>query len=239
MYQRIVEKRSLALTHDVIERRKIAFYVGAGIDKLFVESPGWEKLSLNINGLSKIKKKSDAIAYLYSSFMEEMNTSVRIKNGTKDFKELINQNLCGAIEDDTDNNDCLYKLLTCSNLIITTNYSDELSTRLREYCKMDKIKITVYDREDLSHFICPEPDCGLLKNNQYSEIFIINLHGRINSKSLPILNSLGYNEIRYDPHYYRLLETVFSTRNVITLGTSWTDIPLKIMHQKLIKVFLI
>lgn len=234
----------------------VAFYLGAGVDKLltrdakFKDTPDWNKLLFLINFPSDKREYAEVIysnkknkvskqwREIIKSWPAEMATQPRWKYGEKSFTKEISDfysddKFVPKTEEVMDHKGSvlhaeltptyyLCKLLSYSNIIITTNYADYITKALRAV--NDKISYVVLDREDLPGFIFPQPT----EKANLTISYIVHLHGRPSSRSFPILDAWGYNLAQFDTSSYsNTLESVFKSRHIVTIGSSWTDIPLR------------
>lgn len=66
------------------------------------------------------------------------------------------------------------------------------------------------------------------ERDEKNTIFVIHLHGRCSDRSFPILDAWGYNIVGHDDTaYIGFLRDLFTRRSVITIGSSWSDPPLR------------
>ena len=245
--QRTSIKRTIGGLRYLLEKGQVAFYLGAGVDKLLVNDakrinnnlkspPGWlqmlQELYFYDQPLEKIhetfnleEEEGRRWIEFFNYWPAEIATFVHWVQGSKKFYKQISNFENGSFKaniNDEGTTVSLCQLLSKSNIILTTNYTNYIAKSLRKiYPKKEYI---VLDREDLSGFIFPESvPCEDIKT-----IYIIHIHGRYSSKSFPILDAWGYNIAQYDDNsYLDILESLFRSRHVITLGTSWFDIPLR------------
>ncbi|MDQ3816174.1 MAG: SIR2 family protein [Acidobacteriota bacterium] len=226
-----VAKRSLQNFRVHLLRGTAAVYLGAGVDRQLAadagqESPDWVRLIAETNPFP------DASAAELATYAKEWPTetafSARLRLGEQAFKEVINKktnynfkpNLKKAFTRE------LSSLLLKTNLIVTPNYASHvlasLKLRIENEGLSRKKEVIVLTREDLASFQFPvaQPDPG--------RIFLIHIHGRCVESSNIIFDAWGYNvAINDDPYYHKFLYDLFSYRSVISIGTSWSDIPLR------------
>lgn len=211
--------RSIGNVRASISDDRIAFLLGAGFDKAIIEdSPDWSEVVSTL-GLSKSGSKKIA-----SQWPTELALLYKYQHPSKDafydnLKEKINSNKMpsgGAIKVFRDS-------FSKCNLFITLNYSNTANHILCEILKKNGNgkRLYIYDREYLKTL---EGDWFPKKN----DVYLIHLHGRCSDRSSPILDAWGYNVVSNDDMYYRrFLEDVFASRNVISFGVSWRDVPLR------------
>lgn len=115
---------------------------------------------------------------------------------------------------------------------VTTNYSEwvlrAVNTALEERARTGgaRRRAVVFSREDLHAFRAPTDN----------ELHVIYLHGRTSSGSMPVFDAWGYNVVRNDdPHYQLVLDRLFAEYDVVTLGTSWSDVPLRDAAAKVLR----
>lgn len=224
-----------------LQQGQVAFYLGAGVDMQLTmdagtkKSPDWRKMLLLLNfpsedeGERKNLYRADTPeGKLWNDYVEkwpaEIAALARWRSGDREFSNLISD----LIEDASfspkikGGTEALCKLLSYSNIIFTTNYANYITKAMRAY--NPSVEYVVLDREDLDGFVFPDP----APKEQIKTCYIIHIHGRASSKSFPILDAWGYNIAQSDdPSYLRLLETLFKNRHVVTVGTSWSDVPLR------------
>ena len=224
-----------------LQQGQVAFYLGAGVDVQLTldagikKSPDWRKMLLMLNFPSWEENKIEELfqmdtpeGKLWNEYVEkwpaEIAALARWRNGDKEFSNLISNLIEDAsfapkIEGGTG---ALCELLSYSNIIFTTNYANYVTKALRAH--NPSVEYVVLDREDLDGFVFPEA----ASKEQIKTCYIIHIHGRVSSKSFPILDAWGYNIAQSDdPSYLKLLEALFKNRHVITIGTSWSDAPLR------------
>jgi hypothetical protein len=255
----IQQKRVEANLQYHLQEGKVAFYLGAGIDNILVKgsnllggkiinAPGWAEFvykltdpKLSCEDVEELFKKDSDEIKEWKSYIKmwpaELATIFRLMNGDELFLSSIkeqfnNPNYHPNLKDAPTK--ALCSLLSYSNVIVTTNYSNYIDQAIRVMYKNkisnNTLQIISLDREDLDCFIFPEPK----KKNEIKTIYIIHIHGRPSEKSFPILDAWGYNSAEYDsPDYLSLLNTLFRERHVITIGTSWEDIPIREISNKL------
>ncbi len=232
-------KRAISSIKQQLNSGNVAFYLGAGVDKLLsinsenkIQSQSWEELlSLLISNNFANSSNINEYKNLILQWPAEMGSLIRTIIGDKKFSNEIhfktNNNNFSPDFSKTDIN-LLCQLLSFSNIIVTTNYSDYISKTLNEYYSknknLKKRKIIIIDREDLSGFLLPPPKIY----EDISITYIIHIHGRSSLKSFPILDAWGYNTIQNQNSNYQIfLQELFKQRNIITIGSSWSDIPIK------------
>jgi|GEM_PF-3180679 hypothetical protein len=243
----VSDYRTFANIQYSLGKGSVAFFLGAGID-IFLERESigysqdvweWSQLVYLLNFLDDNQDKyNERIKYLTSgnwkesewkkaidSWPTEFATYPRWKFGEERFLDTIKKYI-----DRSDFKPNCYKpvtksfrkLLSYSNLLVTTNYSSRLIKTMKTLKK--NIKYIVLDREDLSSFIIPEPS----KKKDISTVYIVFLHGRPSKKSFPILDAWGYNIAQFDNNdYLEFLAALFKNRDIVTIGTRWTDIPMR------------
>lgn len=222
-----------------------AFILGAGVDILialdFKDSdtdlpPNWTELicgltpfqamiSSSPTGRTQMERIAETWPTEAASFARwwtgDINFSEELKKRLDASPKLLTSIRSGLTEDKPTYQLC--SLLVRSNLIVTPNYSDFIVEALRAFCKNSKLNkaIVVLDREDLQSLPFPEHDPEEI-------IFIVHLHGRCSDRSFPVLDAWGYNIVgQDDASYINFLRDLFTRRSVITIGTSWTDPPLR------------
>lgn len=240
-HQRTSIIRTIGELRNLINEGRVAYYLGAGIDTQFSKDanidspPNWTNLVKSLYFLGQEKKEYEKLfdatteeGRNWISFLEnwtsEIATSVRWKIGDRQFSAKIKNFEDTNFSAEINNNQTLQlcKLLTKSNIIITTNYTKYIRKALE---KFDSTKEYIsLNREDLEGFVFPEP----ISPDLIKTIYIIHIHGQSSYESFPILDALGYNIAQFDDNNYtKILENIFLNRNVITIGSSWTDIPLR------------
>lgn len=224
-----------------LQQGQVAFYLGAGVDMQLTldagtkKSPDWRKMLLLLNfsteGVGRreeLSRLDTPDGKLWNDYIEkwpaEMAALARWRNGDKEFSNRISE----LIEDDSflpkieGGTEALCELFSYSNIIFTTNYANYVTKAMRIY--NPSVEYVVLDREDLEGFVFPEP----APKEKIKTCYIVHIHGRASSKSFPILDAWGYNIAQSDdPSYLKLIETLFKNRHVITIGTSWSDAPLR------------
>jgi hypothetical protein len=224
-----------------IRKGHVAFYLGAGVDMQLThdagmaKSPDWRNMLLDLNFHNGEEQENNIFSesdpqesQLWNDYVEkwpaEIAALARWKYGDKEFTQLI----ADLIEDKTfepkikGTTKALCDLLSHSNIIFTTNYADYITKAMKVY--NPSTEYIVLDREDLDGFVFPEP----APRKEIQTVYIVHIHGRPTSRSFPILDAWGYNIAQSDdPSYIKLLEALFKNRHVITIGTSWSDVPLR------------
>ena len=216
-----------------LNRGTAAFYLGAGVDKQLayesesgLEAPSWEKL------LAETRPFPGATGAELKAYARDWPTetalSARLRLGEEEFKNKIAQSTNYAFKPDLRKpfTKQLSSLLLKTNIIVTPNYAshilDTLKLLIRKQRSTNKKEVIVLTREDLASFQFPvaEPNPN--------RIFLIHIHGRCVEGSSLIFDAWGYNvAINDDPYYHRFLYNLFSYRSVISIGTSWLDIPVR------------
>lgn len=246
-HQRTCLIRTTGELRDLLKTGQVAFYLGAGVDKILTEDagvkppPGWQNL---LQQLFFEEFTEAEICQLFTSKTEEgcnwnelfANWSYEIaalihwKKGDINYYNQIDKLMDRDFEPNFGDNTTqqLCTLLAQSNLIFTTNYSEYIKKALITYDRLHNQgcprNYVILDREDLGGFILPAP----VPAEKIKTVFIVYIHGRRSSRSFPVLDAWGYNIAQFDDDtYLNALEALFKTRNVISLGTSWTDIPIR------------
>jgi SIR2-like protein len=230
-YLHPVARRELQNVRLHLNRGTAAFYLGAGVDTQLSrdsgqESPGWEKL------LAETRPFPGATPVDLNKYARDWPTetalSARLRLGEEKFKNKITERTNFAFKPSLTKPFTaeLTPLLLESNLIVTPNYASHVLESLKLLIDRRglrrKKEIIVLTREDLASFQFPvaEPDPV--------RIFLIHIHGRCVEGSNLVFDAWGYNvAVNDDPYYHRFLYNLFSYRSVISLGTSWLDIPLR------------
>lgn len=238
-------RRAFAMIQGELNNGNAAFMLGAGVDILIALDfkdrdtslpPNWTDLICGLTPFQAMTSSSldkrDQLKRIAQTWPTEAASFARWWTGDRNFRKELKQRLdispklSASIRSDLNEGKATYqlcRLLVRSNLIVTPNYSHFIVEALRTFCEKDKINktIVVLDREDMQSLPFPEHD-------QKEMIFIVHLHGRCSDRSFPILDAWGYNIVEQDDtSYINFLRDLFTRRSVITIGTSWSDPPLR------------
>jgi hypothetical protein len=214
----------------------VALFLGAGVDlALNQEARDWESLVADLsNGFVSHSAQQEA-SQIAGSWTREKWTSLarqwptetaslmRWLLGDRRFIKEIAELLQGKPKR-TDFSEILCQLALQVGLVVTTNYTPIVKRAIEDFLVRagDTRKLRVFDRESL-------PSLDVIgKIDRERECVIVHLHGRFTPSSVPILDAWGYNILSNDDATYsQFLHTLFASLDVITVGVSWADIPLR------------
>lgn len=200
---------------DYLVRGQAAFIVGAGADRALTgnKTPTWGQLvSQAINA-----KETEDTEGLISKWPTEIASAAKIFRGETEFQKLIAKISECNLGENYSNIIC--SLLAKSNIIVNFNYSDIVCRSLEKIAGREVIAV---NREYLEHFSLPAPEANP------TTIYVYHIHGRASVGSKPVIDAWDYATIeREDKEYGPLLEKVFRSRAVTTIGLSWADAPLR------------
>ena len=231
---RPVSRRVLSSLYYQIRSGKSAFYLGAGTDLQLVQDAGvkkedfknlsWGGLLESLAPFGKISP-DDLKAYL-ALWPTETASILRWGIGDRALSERVYERTkirCKPnIRSAFTRSFC--SLLLKSNLIVTTNYTSHAVDSLQSFIQANSLnkRIVTIDREELGSFPFPSVE----KDPEI--VYFVYLHGRCSIRSFPVFDAWGYNVAMYDdPHYRLFLNNLFARRHVISIGTSWQDVPLR------------
>lgn len=228
-----VSQRTLQSVRSHLLGGRVAFYLGAGVDQQLAEdanqpekAPSWEEL---LSAMKPFPKADPSELSRYAKdWPTETALAARLRLGKQEFKDRIAASTDVGFSPDptkpfTKN---FAALLLKSNLIVTTNYTSHIIASLRAYVKRNGLtkskEFIVVTREDLASFPFPQAEVDP------SRIYVVHIHGRCVERSDLVFDAWGYNiAVNDDRHYHRFLYNLFSHRSVISIGVSWSDIPLR------------
>lgn len=210
-------RRSIAGARRAISEGKAAFLVGAGFDRAIAGGASWDEL---VVGLFDDNSAPSDLGAFVKQWPTEMALWARYRAAnSKAFAEKISDRIhCDPPKlSGTPLTTTLASLLSKSNLVVTFNFSEIVDRLLRRAGH----KVISIDREDLPSFVIPRPE-------DRDVIYLVHVHGRCSPRSEPILDAWGYNILANGDRFYTgFLEQLFTQRDVISLGVSWTDPPLR------------
>lgn len=224
-----IATRILSLTKRQFFLRRTALYLGAGVDvQLALDSqcdaPSWTGLLEALNPFAQ-GTQSDVKAYA-EKWPTETALAARLRLGPQQFSERIAATTDGAYEPNLNKpfTKALAALLLRSDLVVTPNYSSHVAKVLQRASRdlREDRDVIVLTREDLGSFQFRQ------QPRDQSRTYLVHIHGRCIEYSRVILDAWGYNVVSNDDqNYLRFLYNLFSYRNVICIGTSFTDVPLR------------
>lgn len=218
--------RSIGNIRASMNDKQVAFLLGAGFDKaLNRKSPNWSKVILDIGGIKSNNGNQVYLDAITDQWPTELALLYKYHHVSKDtfYKKL---NKAVNIKNNKTEEAGFMKIFSSCNLFITFNYSNLLYDILQKNCKRTNRKLRVFDREYLKTL---EGEWFPKKD----DVYLIHLHGRCSDRSFPILDAWGYNIVsNEDLHYTRFLKDVFTSRDVISIGVSWRDVPLRNIAAK-------
>lgn len=214
----------------------VVLFLGAGVDQaLNDKAMGWDSLVADLSRgfvMHSTEHKRPPMAKLWTpkewtslarQWPTETASLMRWVLGDRQFIEDLAERLDGRPKR-TDFSEILCQLAMGVGLVVTTNYTPVAKRAIEEFLSRngDPRRLRVFDRESL-----PSLDViGTVDRGR--ECIIVHLHGRFTPSSVPILDAWGYNILSNDdPAYSQFLHTLFASLNVITIGVSWADVPLR------------
>lgn len=250
---RPISCRNLGLLRTASSRGEVAFFLGAGVDRLLwgdTKAPddardpaNWVRMlrELHLRARSHTSAAEPELDELISRWPTEIAFLARAHLGDSKFLGCINESIMqGEIfrfNFDGTLSAALCAALVRTNLIVTTNYSTHIYDAIRRYLDFTfsdngpRPRLVALNREDLKGFLFPEPVVPTMEPSESWDnrtIYLIHIHGRCSPGSFPILDAWGYNIAQEDdPEYRGFLNDLFTHRHVVTVGVSWTDVPLR------------
>lgn len=209
-------------------RYPMALVVGAGVDIALGRKDNWPNLLFKLATMSGIDddraKSLKALAY---DLPTESAEALRNLIGPELYWENISKWVAnGKIEKNTSMAKGINDLIkTGMRLIISLNYTPEIISAIKEANPNSTIR--VIDRTNL-----PAWNYQSLLYPSHDSIHIIFIHGKVesNKKSGPsaVLDRSEYDSAIFSSiHYSDLWRRLFQDFSVITVGVSWTDIPIR------------
>jgi hypothetical protein len=214
--------RAISLLCERMRRRRpIALYLGAGFDRIVTggSAPGWAELVARIGG--------DACRAYAEQWPTEMAAYGTARIGNMECVDAFDSAMHASVH--PLELGCLVPIIDRVAIVVTTNYSEWVLRAVR--AALDALsgrprRLAVFCREDLAAFRAPSTD----------ELYVIYLHGRTSSGSTPVFDAWGYNVVRNDdPHYQLVLDGLLADYDVLTIGTSWSDVPLRDAAAKVLR----
>ena len=229
-------KRVLKALERDLSAGSVALFLGAGVDlALNSNAKSWESLVANLSQgfvthsaeheRSQTAKfwTDDKWTSLAQRWPTETASLMRWLLGDKQFIGDLAKLLQGRPKR-TEFSELLSELALRVGLVVTTNYTSVAKRAIEEFLSRNgnARRLRVFDRESL-----PSLDVIGTVDRQH-ECIIIHLHGRFTPSSVPILDAWGYNILSNDDlAYSQFLHRLFASMDVITVGVSWTDLPLR------------
>ncbi len=211
---------------------RLVLLVGAGVDQSIGNLPGWTELLRGLgDGLTFGDRRLDELGDVAREWPVETAQALRLTLGPDDFMARLQRALQPAIPNPPNAAPlakAIVKLVTCGiRLIVSLNYSDELARILRAGLQPNTT-VQVIDRQDLSAW-----PLGRLLEPPADSVHVLKLHGSLPPIQLAEETSMVLDRSSYDAAlaanspYQDILTRVFEDFTVLSVGVSWSDVPLR------------
>jgi hypothetical protein len=206
-----------------LKKERVGLYVGAGISQS-VGLPGWSALLNDLIELAKkvsYKPNEEFISNCYK-LAEDPSKFLILAQELKDFlQDTFRKYIIDKFSDNCPEPSDLHRLLISFpyNFIITTNY-DTLLENAYVQVKMKQAKVyTFKDSPDIAYDLWN------------TRPFILKAHGDANKTQQGIiLTEKDYRQILFqEKGYQSILQSLFTTKTVLFLGSSMSDPELKLL----------
>lgn len=213
-------------------RSRLALLVGAGVDQSLAGRPGWADLLGRLgNELAIAGPCHESLAKSARDWPMEVAEALRLTLGPERFGSALREALPPCAVHEVGLSPLAESISTLVMhgiaIVVSLNYTDDLVVALRAKLKQ-AIAVRVIDSIEMSAW-----PLGRLLDPEPGEIHVLKLHG-----SLPIADSavapgivLGRSSydaaLVADSPYRGVLSRLFEDFAVLSMGVSWTDVPLR------------
>ena len=209
----------------------LALLIGAGVDQAISGRPGWTRLLTQLGEeLSMDDGRDVALAEIGAQWPMETAEALRLSLGPQDFGEQLQRALPPVSAGATSSAPVAVSIAGLVEkgvqVIVTLNYTEDLSDALRRL--LPKIRIRVVDSTELTAW-----PLGRLFQPLRGEVHIVKIHGslpEVRGSHMPsvLLDRSSYDSaLMPDSQYLGILARLFEDFSVLSLGVSWTDVPLR------------
>jgi hypothetical protein len=210
---------------------RLALLIGAGVDQAISGRPGWTNL---LAGLGQELTMDDArIAALPRVAMDwpmETAEALRVSLGPDEFSQRLQDLLPSRKVTSASSNPLAMSIAGLVHngvrVIVTLNYTDDLARTLRTAAT--SFRIRVIDTTELSAW-----PLGRLFEPAARELHIVKIHGSLPEERHSPSPGVLLDRSSYDSAlttgsaYLEILARLFEDFTVLSLGVSWTDVPLR------------
>jgi hypothetical protein len=211
------------------QRYPVALVVGAGLDMSLRRRPNWPGLIYKLASESGIEEQRGiALRNLAFSWPVESAEALRNLIGSVPFWNAVRTFVASdaPIEKSTISEGVNNLIDAGMRLIISLNYTPDLLIAIARANSMNK-KVRIIDRSNL-----PSWNYQPLFYPPGDAIHVIYIHGKVDEKGTgeptAVLDRKGYDSATLSStHYSDLWRRLFQDFSVITLGLSWTDVPIR------------
>lgn len=211
---------------------RLALLVGAGVDQALGDRPGWTDLLGKLGGdLVRHDQRAGMLAEVAGDWPMEAAEAVRLTLGPEAFAEELFKTLppvpsaqlmASALADP------ISRLVQAGiGVIVSLNYTDDLAVTLKQALP-PTMKVQVIDRAELSAW-----PLGRLLDPPPGQVHVLKLHGSMPSSGAVSAPSIVLDRSSYDAAlsadtpYRGILGRLFEDFTVLSVGVSWTDVPLR------------
>lgn len=201
--------------------------VGAGVDAALAGRPLWGDLIAQVGMPCTEGGQPDQLAEVARTWPMEAAEALSVTLGPDAFYAGLTSALSESPKPSSPAlGDALGDLIRAGvRLIISLNYTDDLLEVLQEKCP--KHQFMLIDRRELSAW-----PFGRLLHPTRDTIHVVKLHGSLRSTNEEpigiVLNRTSYDDVASTHESYGiLLQRLFEDSVVLTVGVSWSDLPLR------------
>jgi SIR2-like domain len=229
--------RSLAEAADALQavrvsRSKLAVIVGAGVDQSIADRPAWTDLLGRLgNGLEVAGPCNESLTKVARDWPMETAEALRLTLGPDRFGTVLREALPPTGADEVERSPlarAIAKLVEQgASIIVSLNYTDDLVTALRARLQRSFV-VRVIDRSEMSAW-----PLGHLLTPELGEVHVLKLHGSLPLADTAVESDVVLDRSSYDAAvaadspYGSVLSRLFEDFAVLSVGVSWTDVPLR------------
>jgi len=211
------------------QRYPVALVIGAGVDTSLRNRPNWPGLIYQLARESGIEEqRASALRNIANSWPIESAEALRNLIGTVKFWDAIRSfvSVTSPVAKTTVGEGIGNLIDAGMRVIINLNYTPDLLDSISEANPKHK-KIRIIDRSNL-----PSWNYQPLFYPPDDTIHVIYIHGKVDEKSTgeptAVLDRKSYDAATLSStHYSDLWRRLFQDFSVITIGVSWTDVPIR------------
>jgi hypothetical protein len=230
-------RRTIAeLTTALSENSSVALMVGSGVDSGLRGRPIWSELIDQLARRGGIHPSgAGALARVASKWPVEAAEALRGAIGSRKYNEAIKAFVAHRAAEHPPLANALRTLVRRGvRVIVSFNYTSDLVDALHA---RKGIRVRVIQREDLSAWNPQQ-----LLSPPENHVHLIALHGYVDHHSNQdpnfLLGRRSYDDaVLHTPYYNELLKRLFQDFTVLTLGLSWSDVPLRNAAAQLLLEF--
>lgn len=201
--------------------------VGAGVDQAIAGRPGWVELLTKLAGPDLPAADTSALSQVATAWPMETAEALRLSLSPDGFASALEKALGECVERPSDLADALADLVKGGiSMIVSLNYTEDLVAVLGQRCPGKTFR--TINRSELGAW-----PLGLLTSPPRDEVHILKLHGTMPVSAAAdasgiVLERSSYDSVMFSEAPYReVLERMFQDFVVLSVGVSWTDVPLR------------